>query len=82
MTKRSAAKLPKRVFFIDRSLGKIDVPAGQFAVQEFSRIMTPGDETAVTVWVAPARKNFPVQIRVVEDGTTLEQRLVRLTIKP
>ncbi len=65
-----------------RDGGKIDLPAGQFAVQEFSRIVTPGDDKAVTVWVAPARKNFPVQIRVVEDGTTLEQRLVRLTIKP
>ena len=65
-----------------RDGGKIDVPAGKFAVQEFARMLSPGDDKAVTVWVAPARKNFPVQIRVVEDGTTLEQRLVRLTIKP
>ena len=65
-----------------RDSGKIEVPAGQFAVQEFARIMSPGDDKAVTVWVAPARKNFPVQVRVVEDGATLEQRLVRLTIKP
>lgn len=65
-----------------RDGGKITVPAGQFAVQQFTRLVAPGDDNAVTVWVAPARQNFPVQIRVVEDGATLEQRLVRLTIKP
>lgn len=65
-----------------RDGGTIDVPAGKFAVQEFSRTLAPGDEKAITVWVAPARKNFPVQVRVVEDGTTLEQRLVTLTVKP
>lgn len=68
--------------YVRRDGGKIDLPAGQFAVQEFSRMLNPGDDNAVTVWVAPARQNFPVQIRVVEDGATLEQRLVRLTIKP
>ena len=65
-----------------RDGGKIEVPAGQFAVQEFTRTGVTDDDSAVTVWVAPARQNFPVQIRVVEDGATLEQRLVRLTIKP
>lgn len=68
--------------YAQRDAGKLDVPAGQFAVREFSRILSPDDDKAVTVWVAPARNNFPVQIRVVEDGATLEQRLVRLTIKP
>ena len=68
--------------YAQRDGGKIDVPAGQYAVQEFSRILSPEDDKAVTVWVAPARNNFPVQIRVVEDGATLEQRLVQLTIKP
>jgi len=33
------------------------------------------------VWVAPARQNLPVQIRVFEDGVTLEQRLVSASIK-
>lgn len=65
-----------------RDGGKITVPAGEYAVREFSRIQSPDDDKAVTVWVAPAQKNFPVQIRVVEEGTTLEQRLVQLTIKP
>ncbi len=65
-----------------RDGGKISVPAGQYPVQEFDRILGPGDDKAITVWVAPGHNNFPVQIRVVEDGVTLEQRLVRLTIKP
>lgn len=65
-----------------RDGGNITVPAGRFAVQEFTRRLASGDDNAVTVWVAPARQNFPVQIRVVDDGATLEQRLVRLTIKP
>lgn len=65
-----------------RDGGNISVPAGQFAVQEFSRVRAPGDDKAITVWVAPARSNFPVQIRVVEDDATLEQRLVKLTIRP
>lgn len=68
--------------YAQRDGGLIAVPAGQFAVREFSRIQSADDDKAVTVWVAPARKNFPVQVRVVEDGTTLEQRLVQLTIKP
>jgi hypothetical protein len=29
----------------------------------------------------PARNNLPVQIRVEEDGVTLEQRLVRASVK-
>ena len=65
-----------------RDGGQIKVPAGQFAVQEFDRIMGPGDEKAITVWVAPGHNNLPVQIRVTEEGTTLEQRLVRFTFKP
>ena len=68
--------------YAQRDAGKLDVPAGQFAVREFSRVLPSGEDKAVTVWVAPARNNFPVQIRVVEDGVTLEQRLVKLTIKP
>lgn len=68
--------------YAQRDGGMLDVPAGQFAVREFSRIQSPDDDKSVTVWVAPARHNFPVQIRVVEEGTTLEQRLVKLTVKP
>jgi len=68
--------------YAQRDGGTLDVPAGQFAVREFARIQSPDDDKSITVWVAPARNNFPVQIRVVEDGATLEQRLVKLTVKP
>lgn len=64
-----------------RDGGRIQVPAGQFATQEFGRILGPGDEKAITVWVAPARDNLPVQVRVTEDDVTLEQRLVRYAAK-
>ncbi|OYZ56104.1 MAG: hypothetical protein B7Y21_12795 [Hydrogenophilales bacterium 16-61-112] len=33
------------------------------------------------VWVAPARQHLPVQVRVVDEGVTVEQRLVRATVK-
>jgi hypothetical protein len=62
--------------------GKLSVPAGEFAVQKFERVTGPGDDKAVTVWIATARNNFPVQVRVVDDDATLEQRLVRLSITP
>lgn len=64
-----------------RDGGSIQVPAGQFATQEFERILGPGDEKAITVWVAPGRDNLPVQVRVTEDDVTLEQRLVRYSTK-
>ena len=64
-----------------RDGGRIQVPAGQFAVQEFARIRGPGDDKAITMWVAPARNNLPVKIRVTEDNVTLEQRLVSYTSK-
>jgi hypothetical protein len=47
----------------------------------FERVLGPGDEKAITVWVAPAHDNLPVQIRVTEDKVTLEQRLASVTIK-
>jgi hypothetical protein len=64
-----------------RNGGRIQVPAGQFAVQEFVRVRNPGDDKAITVWVAPERNNLPVQIRVTEDNVTLEQRLVSFSSK-
>jgi len=64
-----------------REGGQIKVPAGQFATQEFVRIRNAADEKAITVWIAPARNNLPVQVRVTEDGVTLEQRLVRFSTR-
>jgi hypothetical protein len=67
--------------YMRRDGGRIEVPAGAFATQVFERIRGPGDEKAIAVWVAPARSNLPVQVRVTEDKTTLEQRLVRASIR-
>jgi hypothetical protein len=64
-----------------RDGGTLQVPAGQYATQVFERVLGPGDEKAITVWVAPAHDNLPVQIRVTEDKVTLEQRLASVTIK-
>ncbi|OJW89248.1 DUF3108 domain-containing protein [Thiobacillus sp. 65-1402] len=61
--------------------GAIATPLGTLATQQYRRIKQKPDEKAITVWVAPARQNLPVQIRVFEDGVTLEQRLVSASIK-
>lgn len=61
--------------------GAIETPLGSLVTQQYQRITQQADEKAVTVWVAPARNNLPVQIRVSEDGVTLEQRLVRASVR-
>lgn len=61
--------------------GAIQTPLGALATQQYQRITDKPDEKAITVWVAPARNNLPVQVRVSEDGVTLEQRLVRARVK-
>lgn len=61
--------------------GAIQTPLGALNTQQYQRITDKPDEKSVTVWVAPARNNLPVQVRVVEDGVTLEQRLVRASVK-
>lgn len=61
--------------------GSIRTPLGAMATQQYQRITQKPDEKAITVWVAPARNNLPVQVRVSEDGVTIEQRLVRASVK-
>jgi len=61
--------------------GVIRTPLGDLATLRFQRLGTRTDDKAVTVWVAPARDNLPVRIRVHEDGVTLEQRLVRAGVR-
>ncbi len=61
--------------------GTIQTPLGALATQRYQRITQKPDEKAISVWVAPARNNLPVQIRVSEDGVTVEQRLVRASVK-
>jgi hypothetical protein len=61
--------------------GALQTPLGALATQQYQRVTQNPDEKAITVWVAPARNNLPVQIRVSEDGVTIEQRLVRASVK-
>lgn len=61
--------------------GDIQTPLGTLATLQYQRVMQKPDEKAITMWVAPARNNLPVQIRVEEDGVTLEQRLVQASVK-
>ena len=61
--------------------GAIKTPLGTLATQQYQRITQKPDEKAITVWIAPARNNLPVQVRVSEDGVVLEQRLVRASVK-
>ncbi|MHB1074916.1 DUF3108 domain-containing protein [Thiobacillus sp.] len=61
--------------------GSIQTPLGAMATRQYQRITQKPDEKSITVWVAPARNNLPVQIRVSEDGVTIEQRLVRASVK-
>ena len=61
--------------------GAIETPLGPLVTQQYQRITRQPDEKAVTLWVAPARNNLPVQIRVSEDGVTLEQRLVGASVR-
>jgi len=67
--------------YVRRDGGAIQTPLGALATQRFQRITQQPDEKAITVWVAPTRNNLPVQIRVSEDGVTVEQRLVRASVR-
>lgn len=64
-----------------RDGGAIQTPLGTLSTRQYQRVEQKPNEKAITVWVAPARNNLPVQIRVHEDGVTLEQRLVRASIR-
>ncbi len=61
--------------------GTLDTPLGPLATRQYQRVGQKPDEKSITVWIAPARGNLPVQVRVVEDGVVLEQRLVRAQLK-
>jgi Protein of unknown function (DUF3108) len=61
--------------------GSIQTPLGTLATQQYERITQQPGQKAITVWIAPGRNNLPVQIRVREDGVTVEQRLIQATVK-
>jgi hypothetical protein len=53
-------------------------PAGAFDVVEYRRDAAPG-EKAISVWINRDLPHLPIQIRVVEGGVRVEQRLALLT---
>jgi len=61
--------------------GAIQTPLGSLATERYQRITQEAGEKSVTVWIAPAHDNLPVQIRVSEDGVTVEQRLVHASVR-
>ena len=61
--------------------GILKTPVGELDTQLYQRVAHAPDQKNVTMWIAPARQNLPVQVRVVDDGVTLEQRLVRASVK-
>ncbi len=67
--------------YAKREGGTLQTPLGILVTRQYQRITQQPDEKIVTIWVAPARNNLPVQIRVSEDGVVLEQRLVRASVK-
>ncbi|OJZ16315.1 MAG: hypothetical protein BGP21_05435 [Thiobacillus sp. 65-29] len=60
--------------------GTLETPLGALATRRYERVAEVAGQKSVTVWVAPARGNLPVRVRVVEDGVTVEQHLVRASI--
>lgn len=61
--------------------GVVDTPAGRFATQLYQRVGHAADDKSVSIWVAPALHNLPVQVRISESGETIEQRLTRSSVK-
>ena len=55
-------------------------PAGPFATRLYQRVGHAADDKSVSVWIAPARHNLPVQVSISQDGVTVEQRLSRYRV--
>jgi hypothetical protein len=57
----------------------LTTPAGKYDVVEYRREAGPGQK-AVSVWINRDLPHLPIQVRVVDDGVRMEQKLTR--IKP
>ncbi|MFZ5573700.1 MAG: DUF3108 domain-containing protein [Pseudomonadota bacterium] len=66
--------------YVQTDGGMVATPLGSLRTRQYQRVGQQPDEKAITVWVAPARDNLPVRVRVVEDGVVLEQRLLSAQI--
>lgn len=60
--------------------GTLATPFGQFATRRYARVARDADDKAVEVWIAPGKHRLPLRVRVIEDGVTLEQRLISLKV--
>lgn len=61
--------------------GVVETPLGTLPARLYQRVRQKPDEKTITVWIAPTKQNLPVRVRVLEEGVTLEQRLVSASIK-
>ena len=61
--------------------GIVETPAGRYATQLYQRVGQAADDKSVSIWIAPALNNLPVKVRISEDGETVEQRLLRSSVR-
>jgi len=59
--------------------GPLTTPAGQYDVVEYRRVAADG-EKAISVWIKRDLPHLPIQVRIVDDGVVMEQKLT--SIKP
>lgn len=61
--------------------GIVETPAGRYATHLYQRVGQAADDKSVSIWIAPALNNLPVKVRISEDGETIEQRLLRSSLR-
>lgn len=61
--------------------GIVETPAGRYATQLYQHAGQAADDKTVSIWIAPALKNLPVKVRISEGGETVEQRLLRSSVR-
>lgn len=61
--------------------GKLQTPLGAYETVEYRRVVDEPDETAISVWIAPALNYLPVRIRVREESGAFEQQLIRMSYR-
>jgi hypothetical protein len=76
----ASGKSIKKHRYLGSDGGVVATPAGPFATRLYQRVGHAADDKSVSVWIAPARHNLPVQVSISQDGVTVEQRLVRYRV--
>jgi hypothetical protein len=74
------AKKAQDYRYVARNGGTLDTPLGAFATRHYARVANADDDKSVDVWIARGLHHLPLRVRIVEDGVTLEQRLVSLAV--